>query len=103
MPWQFTCVGHTIQPVPPTTLTLAVAEFSSRKISSSRRWRDVVSAASDPTVTSRARADRLLRTEPQVLLTTQWPHRTITQTSSLSRTYLSSLGQLMFGTLHNPH
>src|SRR6266498_2324662 len=58
------------------------------EISSSQRWREVVSAASDPTVTSRASADRLLRTEPQVRLTTRWSHRTITRTSSLSRTYL---------------
>src|SRR6266498_54933 len=62
------------------------------EISSSRRWREVVSAASDPTVTSRASADRLLRTEPQVRLTTRWSHRTITRTSSLSRTYPCSLG-----------
>src|SRR6266540_2460099 len=62
------------------------------EISSSRRWREVVSAASDPTVTSRASADRLLRTEPQVRLTTRWSHRTITRTSSLSRTYPFSLG-----------
>jgi hypothetical protein len=37
--------------------------------SSSGRWRNVVTAASDPTVTSRAGAARLLRTEPQVRLT----------------------------------
>jgi len=37
--------------------------------SSSDRWRRVVSAAFDPTVASRADADRLLRTEPQVRLT----------------------------------
>jgi hypothetical protein len=48
------------------------------EISSSRRWRDVVSAASDPTVTSRAGADRLLRTDPQVRLTNLFSYRTIT-------------------------
>jgi len=36
--------------------------------SSSHGWSDVVSAASDRAVTSPASADRLLRTEPQVLL-----------------------------------
>ncbi len=36
--------------------------------SSSQGWSDVVSAASDRTVTSPASANRLLRTEPQVLL-----------------------------------
>ncbi len=56
------------------------------EISSSRRWRDVVSAASDPTVTSRAGADRLLRTEPQVRLTNLFSYRTITGTSSLFHT-----------------
>ena len=56
------------------------------EISSSRRWRDVVSAASDPTVTSRAGANRLLRTEPQVRLTNLFSYRTITGTPSLFRT-----------------
>jgi hypothetical protein len=56
------------------------------EVSSSRRWRDVVSAASDPTVTSRAGADRLLRTEPQVRLTNLFSYRTITGTSSLFHT-----------------
>jgi hypothetical protein len=37
-------------------------------VSSSRGWDNVVSVASDPTVTSRASTDRLLRTEPQVRL-----------------------------------
>jgi hypothetical protein len=36
--------------------------------SSLSEWRCIVSAASDPTVASRAGADRLLRTEPQVCL-----------------------------------
>ena len=49
----------------PTTLTLVVAETSSR-LSPNPKARRIVSAASDPTVTSRAGADRLLRTEPQV-------------------------------------
>ena len=57
------------------------------EISSSRRWKDVVSAASDPTVTSRAGADRLLRTEPQVRLTNLFSYRTITGTSSLFHTH----------------
>ena len=55
-------------------------------VSSSRRWRDVVSAASDPTVASRAGADRLLRTEPQVRLMNLFSYRTITGTSSLFHT-----------------
>ena len=50
-------------------------------ISSSRRWRDVVPAASDPTVTSRASADRLLRTESQVRLTIFMSYRTIIVTT----------------------
>jgi hypothetical protein len=63
------------------------------EISSSRRWRDVVSAASDPTVTSRAGADRLLRTEPQVRLTNLFSYRTITGTSSLFHTQALLLRQ----------
>jgi hypothetical protein len=55
------------------------------EVSSSRRWRDVVSIASDPTVTNRASTDRLLRTEPQVRLTNLFSYRTITVTSSFSR------------------
>jgi len=38
------------------------------KKSSPERWRYIVSAASDPTVTSRAGADRLRWTEPPVYL-----------------------------------
>lgn len=57
------------------------------EISSSRRWRDVVSAASNPIVTSRAGANRLLRTEPQVRLTNLFSYRTITGTSSLFHTH----------------
>ena len=55
------------------------------EVSSSRRRRKVVSAASDPTVTSRASADRLLRTEPQVRLMFS-SYRTITATT-LFRTH----------------
>ena len=66
------------------------------EISSSRRWRDVVSAASDPTVTSRAGADRLLRTEPQVRLTNLFSYRTITGTSSLFHTQALLLSMLRF-------
>ena len=44
--------------------------------------------ASDPTVTSRASTDGLLRTEPQVLL--MFSCRTITATS-LSRTYTPTI------------
>jgi hypothetical protein len=51
-------------------------------ISSSRRWRDVVTAASDQTVASFASADRLLRTESQVRLTTFISYRTIIVTTS---------------------
>ena len=51
-------------------------------ISSPRRWRDVVTAASDPTVASRASADRLLRTESQVRLTLFMSYRTIIVTTS---------------------
>ena len=54
------------------------------EVSSSRRWRDVVSIASDQTVTNRASTDRLLRTEPQVRLTNLFSYRTITVTSSFS-------------------
>ena len=50
-------------------------------ISSPRRWRDVVPAAPDPTVTSRASADRLLRTESQVRLTIFMSYRTIIVTT----------------------
>jgi hypothetical protein len=50
-------------------------------ISSPRRWRDVVPAASDPTVASRASADRLLRTESQVRLTIFMSYRTIIVTT----------------------
>jgi hypothetical protein len=50
-------------------------------ISSSRRWRDVVTAASDQTVASFASADRLLRTESQVRLTTFISYRTIIVTT----------------------
>ena len=51
-------------------------------VSSSLRWKDVVSAASDPTVASRASADRLLRTESQVRLTNFISYRTIIVTTS---------------------
>jgi hypothetical protein len=50
-------------------------------ISSPRRWRDVVTAASDQTVASFASADRLLRTESQVRLTTFISYRTIIVTT----------------------
>ena len=50
--------------------------------SSSGRWRDVVTAASDQTVASLASADRLLRTESQVRLTTFISYRTIIVTTS---------------------
>src|SRR6266571_624913 len=64
------------------------------EVSSSRRWRDVVSMASDPTVTSRASTDRLLRTEPQVRLTNLFSYRTITETSSLFHTQALPLSPL---------
>lgn len=66
------------------------------EISSSPRWRDVVSAASDPTVTSRAGANRLLRTEPQVRLTNLFSYRTITGTSSLFHTHALPLTFVRF-------
>jgi len=66
--WQFTCVGHFIQPHLSDRIDARSHGDHLAAVSSSRRWRDVVSAASDPTVTSRADADRLLRTEPQVRL-----------------------------------
>jgi hypothetical protein len=47
-------------------LTLAAREIPSRKSPRPEGRRYIVSAASDPTVTSRAGADKLLRTEPQV-------------------------------------
>jgi len=50
-------------------------------ISSSGRWRDVVTAASDQTVASFASADRLLRTESQVRLTMFLSYRTIIVTT----------------------
>ena len=50
-------------------------------ISSSERWRDVVTAASDKTVTSFASADRLLRTESQVRLIIFMSYRTIIVTT----------------------
>jgi hypothetical protein len=50
-------------------------------ISSSGRWRDVVTAASDQTVASLASADRLLRTESQVRLTMSMSYRTIIVTT----------------------
>jgi hypothetical protein len=71
------------------------------EISSSRRWKDVVSAASDPTVTSRAGADRLLQTEPQVRLTNLFSYRTITGTSSLFHTQALPLSFVRFLRLAN--
>ena len=65
---QFTCVGLGLQPNPPTALTLAVAETSSRWSPRPIRRRCIVLAASDTTVASRAGASRLLRTAPQVRL-----------------------------------
>ena len=56
------------------------------EVSSPGRWKDVVSAASDPAVASHASADRLLRTEPQVRLTTLCSYRTIIVIPSLFRT-----------------
>ena len=50
--------------------------------SSSPGRRDFVSAAFDSAVTSRANADRLLRTEPQVRLMFSFSYRTVTATSS---------------------
>ena len=52
--------------------------------------------ASDPTVTSRAGADRLLRTEPQVRLTNLFSYRTITGTSSLFHTHALPLVSTRF-------
>jgi hypothetical protein len=66
------------------------------EVSSSRRWRDVVSIASDPTVTNRASTDRLLRTEPQVRLTNLFSYRTITGTSSLFHRQALLLSSLKF-------
>jgi hypothetical protein len=56
-------------------------------VSSSQRRRDVVSVASDSTVTSRAGTNRLPRTEPWVRLTNLFSYRTITVTSSLFHTH----------------
>jgi len=50
------CIGHVIQPDPPTTLMLAVAETPSRSSLPSNEGGYVVPAASDPNVTSRAGA-----------------------------------------------
>ena len=75
---------------------LAVAETTSRQFSSSRGWKDVVPAASDPTVTSRASAGRLLRTESQVRLTIFMSYRTITVTPSLFHTQALPLRQRRF-------
>jgi hypothetical protein len=47
---------------------LAVAKATSRQSPRPKGRSDDVSAALDPTVTSRADADRLLLTEPQVFL-----------------------------------
>jgi hypothetical protein len=66
------------------------------EVSSSRRWRDVVTMASDPTVTSRASIARLLRTEPQVRLTNMFSYRTIIGTSPLPRTQALPLGFTRF-------
>ena len=66
--WQFTFVGHFIQPCLSDRIDACSRGNHLAAVSSSCRWRDVVSAASDPTVASRAGADRLLRTEPQVRL-----------------------------------
>jgi hypothetical protein len=46
---------------------LAAVEKTSRPSFRSEERRYVVSAASDPVVTNRAGADRLVRTEPHVL------------------------------------
>ena len=51
---------------------------------------------SDPTVTSRAGTDRILRTEPQVRLTNLFSNRTISETSSLFRTYALPLSFVRF-------
>ncbi len=50
--------------------------------------------ASDPTVTSRASTDRLLRTEPQVPLTNLFSYETIISTSSFSHTHALPLTQV---------
>lgn len=64
------------------------------EVSPSIRRRQVVPAASDPTVTSRTGADRLLRTKPQVRLTNLFPYRTITGTPSLFHTQALLLSSL---------
>jgi len=67
--WQFTRVEHFIQPCLSDRIDARSRGDRLAAFSLSGRWRDVVSAAFDPTVASRADADRLLRTEPQVRLT----------------------------------
>jgi len=64
-------------------------------VSSSQRRRDVVSVASDPTVTSRTGTNRLPRTEPWVRLTNLFSYRTITVTSSLFHTHALPLRNRM--------
>jgi hypothetical protein len=80
---------------PPTALMLAVAATTSRRFLIPR-MEDVVSAASDPTVASRAGADRLLRTESQVWFTHFISCQTITVTPSF-RTGLIILTLAMCG------
>ena len=67
--WQFTWIGHFLQPCRSDRIDARSRGDRLAAVASSRRWREVVSAASDPTVAGRAGADRLLRTEPQVRLT----------------------------------
>ena len=66
--WRFTFVGPFIQPCPSDRIDACSRRSPLAAASSSCRWWDVVSAASDLTVTGRAGADRLLRTEPKVRL-----------------------------------
>ena len=75
-------------------------EPSSRRTLSPQRGGNRVSAASDPTVTSRAGANRLLRREPQVRLTF-FSYRTIIGFTFMSHrgfsTTLRPLARLRFG------
>jgi hypothetical protein len=62
----FTWVGPVLPSSPPSALTLAVAETSSRSPPRPEGRKYIVWAASDPAVASHASADRRLWTEPQV-------------------------------------
>ena len=64
----FSRVGRVIPSSPPTALTLAVTEASSRSPPRPEGRRCIVSAASDLAVANHASAERRLWTEPQVFV-----------------------------------